>query len=458
MKTNTIYVCQACGYQAAKWLGRCPDCQQWNAFIEEADINPQEAAFWQAGNPLSAEPVSLSSIDVGQSLRITTGVIEFDRILGGGIVQGSVVLIGGGPGIGKSTLLLQVCNKIASENYRVLYVTAEESVKQAKLRANRLGAASQYLYIVNETNVDAIKGYVDRLKPKVLIVDSIQAVYSPQVAQAPGGVSQLRQCANFLAGMVKSSEMALFIIGHVTKEGVLAGPRLLEHLVDTVLYFESEVWTAFRILRAVKNRFGPTNEIGIFEMSASGLSCVDNPSALFLSERPKDAWGSAVTAAISGTRPLLVEIQALTSVSKFGMPSRKCTGFDYNKLSLLIAVLEKRLGYNLGGFDVFVNVVGGIQIEEPAIDLAVIAAVASSFKEKAARHDCVLIGEVGLAAEVRRASQIQARVNEAERLGFKSCILPKSNLNELNESAGRFKIQLIGTSRVDEAIKIALNI
>lgn len=451
MKTAVIYACQSCGYQSVKWLGRCPDCQQWNSLVEEADLKDlqQDAAF-----PRFSQDVSLlHTVNIDGAARITVGIEEFDRILGGGIVPGSVVLIGGDPGIGKSTLLLQICDKVASGDTKVLYVSGEESVKQTKLRANRLGTVSKELYIVNETNIEIIKNHIEKLKPRILVIDSAQAIYSPQLASSPGSVSQVRQCANFLTILAKSSEMALFLIGHVTKEGALAGPRVLEHLVDTVLYFEGDRFTSFRILRAVKNRFGSTNEIGVFEMTANGLAAVANPSKLLLAERPRNISGSVVVVTIEGTRPLLVEMQALTSPASYGMPARRCTGIDYNKLSLLTAVLEKRLGFNLSIFDVFANIVGGLSISEPAIDLGLAVAIASSFKEKIADPDSVVIGEVGLGAEVRRVGYIKARVEEAEKLGFKRCILPESNLNELKIQAAGLNIDLFGVSSVEAALK-----
>jgi len=444
MKTSTIYVCQSCGYQSSKWLGRCPECEKWNSLVEETD-SPVLA--------LSGEISLLNAVDADEAIRITTGIDEFDRILGGGIVPGSVTLIGGDPGIGKSTLLLQVCDRLSVSGKKVLYVSGEESAKQAKLRANRLGTASKELYILNQTNVELIKEHIDKLKPDILVVDSVQVVYSSQITSAPGSVSQVRHCAGFLNVVAKNNEIALFLIGHVTKDGSIAGPRVLEHLVDTVLYFEGDRFTSFRILRSIKNRFGSTNEIAIFEMLITGLSAVENPSLMLLSQRPKNISGSVVVASVEGTRPLLVEIQALTSLVNFGYPSRRSTGIDSNKMSLLIAVLEKRLGFNLSNFDVFTNVVGGLKITEPAVDLGVVAAIASSFKEKIVCPDCVVIGEVGLGAEVRRVNQIQIRVNEAEKLGFKKCVLPKANLKELKAGA---KIELAGAGDIQEALGFIL--
>ena len=444
MKTSTIYVCQSCGYQSSKWLGRCPECEKWNSLVEETD-SPVLA--------LSGEISLLNAVDADEAIRITTGIDEFDRILGGGIVPGSVTLIGGDPGIGKSTLLLQVCDRLSVSGKKVLYVSGEESAKQTKLRANRFGTASKELYILNQTNVELIKEHIDKLKPDILVVDSVQVVYSSQITSAPGSVSQVRHCAGFLNVVAKNNEIALFLIGHVTKDGSIAGPRVLEHLVDTVLYFEGDRFTSFRILRSIKNRFGSTNEIAIFEMLITGLSAVENPSLMLLSQRPKNISGSVVVASVEGTRPLLVEIQALTSPVNFGYPSRRSTGIDSNKMSLLIAVLEKRLGFNLSNFDVFTNVVGGLKITEPAVDLGVVAAIASSFKEKIVCPDCVVIGEVGLGAEVRRVNQIQIRVNEAEKLGFKKCVLPKANLKELKAGA---KIELAGAGDIQEALGFIL--
>lgn len=453
MKTNSIFVCQTCGYQSAKWLGKCPDCDQWNVFVEELAQKSSQTAGREFG--LFSQEVSLlHKIEADENSRISTGIDELDRILGGGIVVGSVILIGGDPGIGKSTLLLQACDKMACVNVKVLYVSGEESAKQTKLRANRLGTVSKDLYILNETNVEKIKEHVEKLKPKVLVIDSIQVLYSSQLSSSPGSVAQVRQCAGFLTALAKNSETALFLIGHVTKEGTLAGPRVLEHLVDTVLYFEGDRFTSFRILRAIKNRFGSTNEIAVFQMATNGLLAVENPSLLLLAERPKNVSGSVVVVTIEGTRPLLVEIQALTSPANFGMPSRRSTGIEHNKQSLLIAVLDKRLGFNLGTFDIFTNIVGGLKITEPAIDLGIIVAIASSFKEKSVSSECVVIGEVGLGAEVRRVNQIQARVKEAEKLGFKRCILPHSNLGELQKSSFS-KIELMGVTNVEEALKFA---
>jgi len=450
MKTSTIFVCQSCGYQSTKWLGRCPDCQQWNSLIEESDSKQLESGKYF---PRFSQEVSLlHTVNVDESIRVSTGISEFDRILGGGVVPGSVILIGGDPGIGKSTLLLQACDKIASSKEKVLYVSGEESAKQTKLRANRLGTASKELYILNETNVELIKETVEKLKPKILVIDSIQVVYSGESASAAGSVSQVRQCAGFLTALAKTNEIALFLIGHVTKEGSLAGPRVLEHLVDTVLYFEGDRFTSFRILRAVKNRFGSTNEIAVFEMVSTGLSAVANPSLMLLSERPKHTSGSVVAVTVEGTRPLLVEIQALTSQINFGYPARRSTGIDANKLSLLIAVMDKRLGFNLSGYDVFANIVGGLKITEPAVDLGLVVAIASSFKEKIVNPECVVIGEVGLGSEVRRVNQIQARVNESEKMGFKQCILPKANIKELKTVSS--KIELHGVLNIEEALKI----
>jgi len=448
MKTSTVFVCQSCGYQSTKWMGRCPDCEKWNSLVEESDADKFAPA--NSFPRFSEQPFLLRSVEADESIRISSGIGEFDRILGGGIVPGSVVLIGGDPGIGKSTLLLQACDKIASGKHKVLYVSGEESAKQTKLRANRLGAAGGQLYILNETSVELIKEHVEKIKPDILVIDSVQAVYNAQLSSSPGSVSQVRHCAAFLSALAKINEMALFLIGHVTKEGALAGPRILEHLVDTVLYFEGDRFTSFRLLRAIKNRFGSTNEIAVFEMSFNGLIPVANPSQALLSERPKHTSGSVIVVTVEGTRPILVEIQALTSQINFGYPARRSTGIDSNKMSLLIAVMEKRLRFNLSGFDVFTNVVGGLKITEPAVDLGLVVAIASSFKEKVVNQECVIMGEVGLGGEVRRINQIQARVTEAEKLGFKQCVLPAANLKEIKTKA---KIELFGVSNIQEALK-----
>lgn len=450
MKTKTIYVCQGCGYQSAKWLGRCPDCNQWNTIQEEVSFREEQnrpRILPQQG------PSPLHQVEVDEGIRIKTGITELDRILGGGIVPGSVVLIGGDPGIGKSTLLLQASERLSQGGNKILYVSGEESVRQTKLRANRLGTNSKNLYIVNETNLEFIKDYISKLRPKAVIIDSIQVIYTTQLPSSPGSVGQIRECAGQLSLLAKATDTCCLLIGHVTKEGVLAGPRLLEHLVDTVLYFEGDRFTSFKILRAVKNRFGATNEIGVFEMTGKGLAEILSPSSAFLAERPKQTQGSTVVATIEGSRPLLVEIQALVSQATFGMPSRRSTGLDYNKVSLLIAVLEKRVGLTLGNYDVFVNVAGGIKVLEPAVDLGVVVAIASSLKERSTSPHDVIFGEVGLGGEVRGVSHIQARLAEVSKLGFTRCVIPKNNIKSQIEPVG---LELVGVETVKEALDVTL--
>ncbi|MCQ9207936.1 MAG: DNA repair protein RadA [Omnitrophica bacterium] len=450
-KVKTVFVCSACGYQSAKWLGRCPDCNNWNTLVEEAQVRESRPSRYQF-SPASP-PQSLLDVPTSEEMRQPTQIKELDRILGGGIVSGSVILVGGEPGIGKSTILLQVSNKLAASSQRVLYVSAEESIRQTKLRATRLGEIPKNLYIVSETNVELIAEYIKKYSPAIVVIDSIQVMSSPNLTSAPGSVSQVRECAAYLTAVAKSSNIPIFLIGHITKEGFLAGPRVLEHMVDTVLYFEGQRHTSFRILRAVKNRFGSTNEIGVFQMTAEGLVEVNNPSQLLLSERSKKACGSVVVPCIEGTRPLLVEVQALVSRSNLAMPRRWCSGVDYNRIALLIAVLEKRVGLNLGSQDIFINVVGGVKIQEPAIDLAVALACASSFKDVPVDEESVVLGEVGLSAEVRAVTQPESRILEAQRLGFKHCIIAKNNLKDLKT---KFEIELIGVETVKDALEAAL--
>lgn len=423
-RAKTAFVCQHCGFSSARWIGKCPDCSSWNSLVEEeVSLKPRPASL----NP-SHEPVLLHRIEARQEERMKVGLVELDRVLGGGIVKGSVVLIGGDPGIGKSTISLQLCHQLAQANKKILYVSGEESVRQTKLRADRLGADStDGLYIVNATDLDAIIAYIKKFLPDLVVIDSVQVIYTSVLSSSAGSVSQVRECANILTQLAKQSGISIFLIGHVTKEGTLAGPRVLEHIVDTVLYFEGERFSSYRILRANKNRFGSTNEIGVFEMSEKGLCEVRNPSEIFLAERPKGASGSVVVPVIEGSRPILVEIQALVASANFGMTRRKAQGFDYNRLSLLAAVLEKRLSLKLFDKDIFVNVVGGIKIEDPAVDLGVCLAIASSIHDKVISFDTVAVGEIGLASEVRSVTNIHLRVNEARKLGFKRCILPQSN-------------------------------
>ncbi|MFH2137638.1 MAG: DNA repair protein RadA [Candidatus Omnitrophota bacterium] len=454
MKTKSIFVCQECGHSSAKWLGKCPGCGNWNSLVEELNLasKSRDRGFSLGVN---SKPQRLADVTIKSELRVTTEITELDHVLGGGIVSGSVILIGGAPGIGKSTLVLQVCCALGSKNKRVLYISAEESAQQTKLRAERIGEQGKELYIVSETNLDVILEHIRKVAPDIVIVDSVQVLYLDDISSAAGSVSQVRECAAKLTILAKKSGISVFLVGHVTKDGAIAGPRVLEHLVDCVLYFEGESHTSFRILRAVKNRFGSTNEIGIFEMTGKGLLGVDNPSEMFLTERSQKTTGSAVVATMEGTRPLLVEIQALASQTSFGLPRRRTTGFDFNRSSLLIAVLEKRAHLALQNQDIFINVAGGVKIVEPAADLAVIGAIASSFREKYIDARDVIFGEVGLGGEIRAVPQAHLRINEAKKLGFKRVILPSNNLNGL-ESKFKKDITLLGVSMVKEAMEAIL--
>lgn len=457
MKINAIYSCQSCGYQSPKWLGRCPDCSAWSSLVQENYIQPASSlrsSIARADSSAAAQPVLLKELRPQEDIRVKTGIQELDRVLGGGLVKGAVTLLGGGPGIGKSTISLQLSYRIAALGLKVLYISAEESVQQTLLRAQRLGAAnSDGIYIVNQTELSLILEYVDKIKPDVFFIDSIQVIFNSDIPSGPGSVSQVRECAYILTQTAKINGISLFIIGHVTKEGTIAGPRVLEHIVDTVLYFEGEKNYAFRILRAIKNRFGSTNEIGVFQMGQSGLEAVDNPSKVFLAERPEKSSGSSVTCVIEGTRPMLLEIQALVWRSSFGYPSRRCEGFDVNRLNMIIAILEKRLGMHLENEDVFVNVVGGVKIDDSSCDLAVAAAIASNLKDKIVDRQAVLIGETGLAGEIRSVYQIDSRIQESIRLGFKKCIIPKGNL----EKQTKLDIELIAVRNINEALDAVLS-
>ena len=458
MKTKSVFSCQTCGYQSAKWLGRCPDCSAWNSFAEETFSQPKaqgEYRLLRAALSADAQPVLLKEVKQADDIRVKTGISELDRVLGGGVVKGGVSLLGGDPGIGKSTIALQISHQLARAGQKVLYISAEESVQQTKLRAERLGAdKTESIYVVNQTDLSIIIEYIQKIKPDTVIIDSIQVIFNPQIPSSPGSVGQVRECSNILAQTAKGLGVSMFIIGHVTKEGSIAGPRVLEHIVDTVLYFEGQRNSAYRILRAMKNRFGSTNEIGVFQMGALGLEEVANPSQVFLSERTKDGSpGSVIASVMEGTRPMLLEIQALVSRSFFGYPSRKSEGFDANRLNLIIAVLEKRIGLHLENEDVFVNAAGGVSVDDPACDLAVAAAVASNLKEKPAKKDTVVIGEIGLSAEVRSVHQITLRIQEAQRLGFKQCIIPKNNF----EPRLKAEIELIPAANISEAFEALFN-
>jgi DNA repair protein RadA/Sms len=471
-RTHVLFTCQECGNDSAKWLGRCPDCGAWNSYVEGVRAAPARAAAvhesrTRPGGPGGARPERLKDVPPGDLARASTGLAEFDRVLGGGIVPGSLVLIGGDPGIGKSTLLLEAAANVAAAGKRVLYVSGEESARQVRLRAQRLIAGETLpdeLYVLAETSLDAVLGQVEALEPDLLIVDSVQTVYLPELASSPGNVTQLRECALRLMGVAKSKHLPVFLVGHVTKEGNIAGPRSLEHLVDCVLYLEGERFYAYRLLRAEKNRFGSTNEIGVFEMEADGLRQVPNPSAAFLSERQTANAGSAVTVPLEGSRALLVEVQALVAPSGMALPRRTSLGVDLNRLHLLLAVLGKRVGLPLGSQDVYVNVVAGLKIAEPAADLGVALAIASSWQDTPADAGLAVVGEVGLLGELRPVRQMERRLAEAARLGFERCIVPAGDLRRLSgEKSGgapqevrRDGLLIQGAATVAEALTLAL--
>jgi DNA repair protein RadA/Sms len=448
---KTIYVCQSCGAQQPKWMGRCPDCGGWNSFAEErpALASPQSSPRGGMFRLEEARTLAYDEIESQDDARQPSGISEFDRVLGGGIVPGSIVLIGGDPGIGKSTLLLEVSDKLSKNYGKVLYVSGEESARQIKLRGERLGINAQNLYLLAETCLERIFEEIDRVEPQAIVVDSVQTVFSMKLESAPGSVSQVREVAGQFLMLAKNRTIPVFLIGHVTKEGTIAGPKALEHIVDTVLYFEGERHHNHRIIRAVKNRFGAANELGIFEMTGGGLIPVLNPSGLFLSERPEGASGSVVTACMEGTRPLLVEIQALVTPSHYGNGRRMTQGVDANRVALLMAMIEKRVGMNVLGDDVFVNVAGGIAIDEPAADLGIVVAIASSFRNLPIEAHTAVFGEVGLAGEIRATSQASVRVREAYAMGFKRCIIPQSNVQGLEYDDG---IEVFGARHVADAL------
>ena len=448
-RVKSVFVCQHCGYESPKWMGRCPGCGEWNTMVEEV-LSKTDRRLSHAGGE-GNKPVAMDQIDLSKETRNSTGMQELDRVLGGGIVRGSLVLVGGDPGIGKSTLLLQLAGSVSSRQ-RVLYVSGEESVKQVKIRGERLGISSGNIFILGETDIDIILDQVKRMTPDMIIVDSIQTVYTPEISSAPGSVSQVREVTARLLQTAKAMAIPTFIIGHVTKQGAIAGPRVLEHMVDTVLYFEGERYHSYRVIRSVKNRFGSTNEIGVFEMKDKGLVEVPNPSEFMLEGRPAGVPGTVVVCSMEGTRPMLVELQALVSLSNLGMPRRMATGIDYNRLSMLMAVMEKRLGMQLQGQDAFVNVVGGLKIDEPAVDLGIVVAVASSFRNTPVDKTAVVIGEVGLTGEVRAVNSIDRRVAEAAKLGFGHCIIPRDNMRQVD--AG--KTRITGVGNLAEAIDAAL--
>lgn len=447
MKTKTVFVCNECGYESGKWLGKCPACNNWNTFFEqkvETSVNGK--------NKIKAEhkkPQKLNEYEAKEQLRTSTGFGELDRVLGGGLVKGSLVLLGGEPGIGKSTLILQICDKIKGDG-KVLYVSGEESAEQIKLRADRLEINNEDILFLGETDIDIVNNAIVETNPKLVIIDSIQTMYSDELSAAAGSVSQVREITSQIMRICKSKNITTIIIGHVTKDGNIAGPRVLEHMVDTVLYLEGERYFTYRILRGVKNRFGSTNEIGMFEMRQEGMCEITNPSDVLISEREENPPGSCIVSCMEGTRPMLVELQALTTMTVSNFPKRTANGIDFNRLAILIAVIEKKTGLMLGNQDVYVNVVGGLKLNEPSIDLGIIMVVASIYKNREIPKDCVIMGEVGLTGEVRRINMIEKRLKEAEKLGFKKCIIPESNKKLLKE---KYKLDIIGVSDVKEAMK-----
>lgn len=442
-RAKVLYVCQNCGYQASAWLGRCPECGEWNTLVEEVDRKSASAAAKQLGLSSGMAPRTMAAIDVQNSPRTATGIGEFDRVLGGGLVPGSLVLVGGDPGVGKSTLVLDAAMRISGAGRRVLYVSGEESAEQTKLRAMRIGEAGDNLYVLTETNLDVIVREVEKLAPAIVVIDSIQTMHNPELPTAAGSVGQVRECTARLLRMAKESGPSVIIIGHMTKDGAIAGPRLLEHMVDVVLQFEGDRSYSFRVLRAVKNRFGSTSESGIFSMEEGGLMQVSNPAGLFLEEHKNAVPGAVVTACLEGTRPMLVEIQALVAATPFGMPRRTAVGFDYNRVTMLLAILEKRLGFALGNQDAYVNVVGGMRVSEPAADLAVVTALVSSFRDQAVPPHTLVLGEVGLTGEVRRVGSIARRVKEAKALGFTRFIVPHAREPELSKLDGVVQVHSV---------------
>lgn len=447
-KAKQMYFCQECGYESVKWQGQCPACKCWNTFVEEKIV---VGAGKHSGKTEAAAPTSILKVETTKDTRIGTGMKELDRVLGGGIVKGSLTLVGGDPGIGKSTILLQVCRNLSEKDNKVLYVSGEESLTQIKIRAERLGGFTKDMLILSEINLDAIEGAITKIMPEVVVIDSIQTMYIEDVGSGAGSVSQVREVTARLMRIAKQLNVAIFIVGHVTKEGNVAGPRTLEHMVDTVLYFEGDKSALFRVLRGVKNRFGSTNEIGVFEMKDTGLYEVDNPSQIMLNGRPIDCSGSVVVCAMEGTRPLLIEIQALVCQTNFNLPRRTSVGIDYNRVNLLMAVLEKREGMMLAGSDAYVNLAGGMKIGEPALDVGIVAALISSFKNVTIDANTVFFGEVGLAGEIRGVTMAEQRVREAVKMGFTTCVLPKTNADQIKSIEG---IKMIGVGKLSELVEL----
>lgn len=449
-KPKQVFFCQECGHESGKWLGQCPGCKSWNSMVEERVTKTSASSKGTRDSSIPrSKPTSIFQISSKEEHRIQTKIHELDRVLGGGIVKGSLSLVGGDPGIGKSTLLLQVCRNLANQGVKVLYVSGEESLQQIKMRAERLGVFKEDMLLLCETNIEAIQDSIYNVKPDVVVIDSIQTMCTDQVSSAAGSVTQVREVTGLLMQIAKQQGIAIFIVGHVTKEGVVAGPRTLEHMVDTVLYFEGERHATYRILRGVKNRFGSTNEIGVFEMQEKGLIEVANPSEVMLNGRPIDASGSVVVCSMEGTRPILIEIQALISPTNFGLPRRTAVGIDYNRVNLLMAVLEKRVGLQLGNCDAYVNLAGGMRLGEPAIDLGIVLAIVSSYKNRTIDQHTIIFGEVGLTGEVRGVSMAEQRVYEASKMGFTTCILPMTNKTSIKTEYG---IHLVGVSNVKDAI------
>lgn len=454
-KTKTIWYCSECGHKQVKWSGQCSQCTKWNTFHEEVEVASSQQRFMsQATAP--SRPIRVKEVTIGEIARLQTNIKEFDRLVGGGIVPGCFTLVGGDPGIGKSTLMLQLSYSLAKQGLTVLYVCGEESIEQTSIRARRLGVDCDNLFLLNETQFSHIKAQIDHLNPQVLVVDSIQIVYKSELTSAPGSVSQVRETATEFMHLAKGRGIATFLIGHVTKSGEIAGPRVLEHLVDTVLYFEGDKQHHYRMIRVVKNRFGPTDEIAVFQMQSKGLVEVHNPSQIFLEERRREVIGSAVIPTLEGTRPILIETQALVTNTAFSTPSRRCTGMDQNRLALLLAVLEKRMGYQLHRCDVFVSIAGGIHVSDPGVDLGVLLSTASSMRNRVIDGDTAIIGEVGLGGEVRSVTRIEGRIKEAIHMGFKSCMIPKRNLKGISEEVSK-KIKLLGVDVVEEAVDLLIN-
>lgn len=450
---GTAYFCKECGYESSKWLGQCPGCGEWNTFVEEPVAKGGTGGGSGRNTAEAIEPMRLSQVSLEAEERIKTGINELDRVLGGGIVKGGLVLVGGDPGIGKSTLLLQMCRQLVNvNNKKVLYVSGEESNKQVKLRAMRIGECGDNLYLVCDINLDGITDVIRKLEPDVVVIDSIQTMVCENVASSAGSVSQVRESTNMLLQLAKGMNISIFIVGHVTKEGVVAGPRVLEHMVDTVLYFEGDRHASYRLMRAVKNRFGSTNEIGVFEMAEKGLIEVKNPSEYMLKGRPEDASGSVTTCSIEGTRPVLLEIQALLCKTNFGMPRRTSVGTDYNRVNLLMAVIEKRAGLRLSECDAYINIAGGIKVNEPALDLGIVLAIISSYRDKIIPSDTIAFGEVGLSGEVRAISQVQQRITEAAKMGFTRCIIPYANMEKFGKTGD---IKVIGVRNIGEVMNLS---